>query len=156
MKNKKDRIAVIRDIVQGQTISSQDELLQELLRHGYEVTQATLSRDLKQMQIAKIATRDGGYMYVMPDVAASMKNKTPGYFTLPHSMQGIVGIECSTVLVVVRTKPAYAGSVAYNIDQSALPEVMGTIAGDDTILVIPRSGYTTTQVAEALCQVLPR
>ena len=62
MKNKKDRIAAIRDIIQSQSISSQEELMRELLIKGIEVTQATLSRDLKQMQIAKIATREGGYM----------------------------------------------------------------------------------------------
>ena len=122
MKNKKDRIAVIRDIIQSQSISSQDELLTQLLEKGFKVTQATLSRDLKQMQIAKIATREGGYMYVMPDVAA----------------------------------PGYASSIAYDIDMCALPEVMGTLAGDDTILVIPRSGFTTHQVAEALCAALPK
>lgn len=156
MKNKKDRISAIREIVQGQSISSQDELLRVLVKRGFDVTQATLSRDLKQMQIAKIATRDGGYLYVMPDVAASMKNTTPGHFIPPHTLQGVVSMECSTVLIVVRTKPGYASSIAYDIDQSVLPEVMGTVAGDDTILVIPRSGYSTPQVAEALCRVLPR
>lgn len=154
MKNKKDRIAAIREIVQGQNISCQDELLQELIRRNFPVTQATLSRDLKQMQIAKIATRDGGYMYVMPDVAASMKSPGPSQFIAPHQMTGVISIECSSVLIVVRTKPSYASSIAYNIDQSFLPEVMGTLAGDDTVVVIPRSGYTTTQVAEALCRVL--
>lgn len=156
MKNKKDRIAVIREVIQSISISSQEELLQELVKRGFEVTQATLSRDLKQMQIAKIATREGGYMYVMPDVAASVKSKMPPHFIPPKTVSGVVSIECSQVLIVVRTKPGYASSIAYDIDLSALPEVMGTVAGDDTILVIPRSGYTTQQVAEALCNALPR
>jgi len=156
MKNKKDRIAVIREVIQSQSISSQDELLKELVTRGYEVTQATLSRDLKQMQIAKIATREGGYMYVMPDVAASAKNKTPQHIIPPKTVAGVVSIEFSQVLIVIRTKPGYASSIAYDIDMSALPEVMGTIAGDDTILIIPRSGFTTHQVAEALCKALPK
>lgn len=156
MKNKKDRIAVIRDIIQSQSISSQDELQKELLKRGFEVTQATLSRDLKQMQIAKIATREGGYMYVMPDVAASVKNKVSPHFIPPKTVAGVVSIECSLVLIVIRTKPGYASSIAYDIDMSALPEVMGTLAGDDTILVIPRSGFTPHQVAEALCVTLPK
>lgn len=156
MKNKKDRISAIRDIVQNQSVGNQDELLSLLQAKGFEVTQATLSRDLKQMQVAKIATRDGGYVYVMPDVAASIKDGFASHFIQPHSMQGIVSIECSSVLIVIKTKPGYASSIAYDIDTAELKEVMGTIAGDDTILVIPRGGYTPTQVAESLCNVLPK
>lgn len=156
MKNKKDRLHAIRDVIQSQSISSQDELQRQLQAMGFEVTQATLSRDLKQMQIAKVATREGSYMYVMPDVAASAKNKVAPYFVPPKTVAGVISIECSQVLIVVRTKPGYASSIAYDIDMSALPEVMGTLAGDDTILVIPRGGYTTHQVAEALCEALPR
>ena len=156
MKNKIDRISVIRDIVQNQSIGSQDELLAQLQSKGSDVTQATLSRDLKQMQVAKIATRDGGYVYVMPDVAATIKGGIAPHFIPPYSMKGIVSIECSSVLIVIKTKPGYASSIAYDIDMAELKEVMGTIAGDDTILVIPRGGYTTTQVAESLCAFLPK
>lgn len=156
MKSKKERITIIREVIQSQSIGSQDELQRELLRRGYEVTQATLSRDLKQMQIAKIATREGSYMYVMPDVAASAKNKAAAHIIPPKTVAGVISIECSQVLIVVRTKPGYASSIAYDIDMSSLPEVMGTVAGDDTILVIPRAGYTTHQVAEALCDALPK
>lgn len=156
MKNKKDRIAAIREVIQNQSIGSQDELLKVLVTHGFAVTQATLSRDLKQMQIAKIATREGGYMYVMPDVAASVKTKVAPHIIPPKTVAGVVSIECSQVLIVIRTKPGYASSIAYDIDMSGLPEVMGTLAGDDTVLVIPRGGYTTNQVAEALCNALPK
>lgn len=156
MKNKKDRIAAIREVIQSQSIGSQEELLKVLITHGFAVTQATLSRDLKQMQIAKIATREGGYMYVMPDVAASAKCKVAPHIIPPKTVAGVVSIECSQVLLVVRTKPGYASSIAYDIDMSGLPEVMGTVAGDDTILVIPRGGYTTNQVADALCAALPK
>lgn len=157
MKNKKDRIAAIREVIQSQSISSQEELLKELVVRGFEVTQATLSRDLKQMQIAKVATREGDYMYVMPDVAASVEKKTaPAHIIPPKTLAGVLKIECSQVLIVIRTKPGYASSIAYDIDMSALPEVMGTLAGDDTILVIPRGGYSTQQVADAICEALPK
>lgn len=156
MRNKKDRINAIRDIIQSRSIGSQEELLQELRKQDYDVTQATLSRDLKQMQIAKIATREGAYMYVMPDVAASARNNVAPHFIPAHTVAGVVSIECSQILIVIRTKPGYASSIAYDIDMSALPEVMGTVAGDDTILVIPRGGYTPHQVAEALCEALPK
>jgi len=156
MKEKMDRISAIREIIQSRDISSQQELLDILVKKGYKLTQATLSRDLKQMQIVKMSLRDGGYLYVMPDVAASMKSNLTSHFVSPHNIKGVVSVECSTVLVVVRTKPGYASSIASDVDQSLLPEVMGTVAGDDTILVIPRGGYTTNQVAEALVNILPR
>lgn len=154
MKNKKDRIACIREIVQSMSIGSQDELLRELDRHGFTVTQATLSRDLKQMQIAKIATREGSYMYVMPDVAATLKSSIAPHVIPPHTIAGVVSIECSSVLIVMRTKPGYASSIAYDIDMSSMPEVMGTLAGDDTLLIVPRGGYTTAEVADALVRTL--
>lgn len=156
MKNKKDRISAIREIVQNFCIGCQEDLLRELQKRGFEVTQATLSRDLKQMQIAKVSTREGGYMYVMPDVAATFKDHIAPHFIPQQTVAGVVSIECSNVLIVIRTKPGYASSIAYDIDMSSLQEVMGTIAGDDTILVIPRAGYTTPQVAEALCEALPK
>lgn len=156
MKVKIDRITAIRKIIQTQDISSQQELLDILRKEGHKLTQATLSRDLKQMQIVKMSLRNGGYLYVMPDVAASMKSSITNHFVSPHNIKGVVSVECSTVLVVIRTKPGYASSIAYDVDQALLPEVMGTVAGDDTILVIPRGGYTTNQVAESVCNLLPR
>ena len=156
MKVKKDRLDTLRMIISSREMGSQDELLTALQQEGFKLTQATLSRDLKQMQVAKIATRDEGYVYVMPDVAATIKGGIAPHFIPPYSMKGIVSIECSSVLIVIKTKPGYASSIAYDIDMAELKEVMGTIAGDDTILVIPRGGYTTTQVAESLCAFLPK
>lgn len=153
MKNKKDRIALIREIIQNQCIGSQDELLRALEKRGIAVTQATLSRDLKQMQIVKAATREGGYMYVMPDVAVILKDSASGSVITPQNPH-VRSIECSTVLIVIRTKPGHAGVIASDIDNAALPEVMGTLAGDDTVLIVPRGGYTTAQVAEALMKEL--
>ena len=153
MKSKKERIAHIREVIQNQCIGSQDELLHVLSKRGFNVTQATLSRDLKQMQIVKVATREGGYMYVMPDVAASLKANFSGGVVTPQNPH-VLSIESSTVLIVIRTKPGHAGVIASDIDNAALPEVMGTLAGDDTVLIIPRGGYTTAQVSEALMREL--
>lgn len=156
MKEKKDRIQAIRDIIRTRDIGNQQELLDILLQRGFRLTQATLSRDLKMLQIVKMSLSDGGYLYVMPDVAASMQSNLTRHFVSPRNIKGVQSVECSTVLVVVRTKPGYASALASDIDLALLPEVMGTIAGDDTILVIPRGGYNTNQVAEALVKMLPR
>ena len=154
MNAKIKRIAAIKEVIQTRNISSQEELLEVLKAKGFDLTQATLSRDLKQMQIAKVSSRDGGYMYVMPDVAASMHSGGALNVIPPHSLTSIVSIECSHILTVIRTKPGYASGIASDIDQAAINEVMGTIAGDDTVLVIPRGGYTPSQVAEAICHTL--
>lgn len=154
MNNKIKRIAAIKEVIQSRNISCQEEILEALHQKGFELTQATLSRDLKQMQIAKIATRDGGYMYVMPDVAASLQNSSTANVIPPHCLTSIVSIECSHILTLIRTKPGYASGIASDIDLAKIPEVMGTIAGDDTVLVIPRGGYTPAQVAEAICHTL--
>lgn len=152
-KTKKDRIANIREIIQSQSIGSQEELLKVLAKRGFDVTQATLSRDLKQMQIVKVATREGGYMYVMPDVAASLRNNRSSRIVTPQNPH-VLSIESSSVLVVIRTKPGHAGVIASDIDNAAMSEVMGTLAGDDTVLIIPRGGYTMTQVVDALLREL--
>lgn len=151
MIGKRARIAAIRDIIQTQCISSQEDLLSILTTRGIETTQATLSRDLKQMQITKVATREGNYMYVMPDAVAPVTTTAHPRYIPTHLVHGVVSVECSQILCVLRTKPGNASSVAYDIDVRQLKEVMGTIAGDDTILVIPRTGFTPEQVAEAIC-----
>lgn len=151
MTDKLRRIAAIREIIQTQCIGSQEELLVALKSRGIEATQATMSRDLKQMQITKVATREGSYMYVMPETAPAITTTPQPRYMPAHLVHGVVSVECSQILCVLRTKPGNASSVAYDIDVRQLREVMGTIAGDDTILVIPRTGYTPQQVIEAIC-----
>lgn len=154
MKYKKERIAWIREIITNQSIHNQEELQKELQAQGISVTQATLSRDLKQMRIAKVSIPEGGYRYIATHdkifEEQHLKSKQAG----PSSLKGVLNIECSEVLIVIKTTPGLAGSIAYNIDIAALPEIMGTIAGDDTILVIPRSGYLMEQVKKSIYNYL--
>ncbi len=156
MKEKDDRLQAIREVIQTRDVGNQQELLEILQERGYKLTQATLSRDLKALRIVKMSLSEGGYLYVLPDVAASMEGNLTNHFVSPHNIKGVQSVECSTVLVVVRTKPGYASALASDIDQMMAPEIMGTVAGDDTILVIPRGGYNTNQVAEVLVKILPR
>lgn len=151
MTDKYKRIAAVREIIQTQCIGSQEELLAALKERGIVATQATMSRDLKQMQVTKIATREGSYMYVMPEAAAAVTSTPRPRYMPTHLVHGVVSVEYSQILCVLRTKPGNASSVAYDIDVRQLREVMGTIAGDDTILVIPRAGFTPQQVIEAIC-----
>ncbi len=156
MKNKKERLLAIREIIMQQKISGQDELLSLLVEKGFDLTQATLSRDLKQLQIAKVASNDGGYIYILPEMGGvgKMVNTRP----VNNSMlanSGFVSLEFSRHLAVVRTRPGYASSIAYDIDVNAPHEILGTIAGDDTILIIPREEYSREQVIDALSIFIP-
>jgi transcriptional regulator of arginine metabolism len=155
MKSKNNRLDAIKIIISSKEIGSQEELLQELLKEGYQLTQATLSRDLKQLKVAKAASMNGNYVYVLPN------NTMYKRMTEQHSAMemlrtdGVRGIEFSGNLAVIRTRPGYASSVAYDIDNRDFDEVLGTIAGDDTILLVLREGCTRTSVINALSLVIP-
>ncbi len=156
MKNKQLRWAIIREAITKNRISSQEELLQILASKGLTLTQATLSRDLKQMKVAKVPNSLGNYTYVLsdgmnrvnPEVEATwQENLTPA--------SGFLSIEFSNNLAVIKTLPGYANSIAYIIDQNVKMEILGTIAGDDTILLIPREGFSRKQIMDALLEYIP-
>lgn len=156
MSVKNERLDTIKMIISSREISNQEELIRALEAEGFKLTQATLSRDLKQMKVSKAISQNGRSVYVLPANATykRVKDNRPIHEMMNHS--GFISLRFSRNIGVIKTRPGYASSIAYDIDMSALPEVMGTLAGDDTILVVPRSGYTTHQVAEALCAALPK
>jgi len=137
------RLALITEILESQFISNQDDLQQALSNKGVNITQATLSRDLKTLRAARITSSDGGSRYVIQDTPQNNQAVTE----LPDHLDGVKSIEFSGQLGVVRTLPGFANAVAYYIDQADIQEFMGTIAGDDTILLIGRAGYTENQLA---------
>lgn len=155
MKSKNNRLDAIKIIISSKEIGSQDELLQELTKEGFQLTQATLSRDLKQLKVAKAASMNGNYVYVLPN------NTMYKRMTEQHSVaemlrsDGIRGIEFSGNLAVIRTRPGYASSVAYDIDNHNLTEILGTIAGDDTILLVLREGCERSTVLNSLSLIIP-
>ena len=155
MKNKIDRISVIRDIVQNQSIGSQDELLAQLQSKGFDVTQATLSRDLKQLKVAKAASMNGNYVYVLPNVTMYKRISTPVQIKEMMQVPGFRSIHFSGNMGVIKTRPGYASSIAYNIDNSNIPYILGTIAGDDTIFIVIREDASERDVVTALSSVVP-
>ena len=155
MKSKNNRLDAIKMIISSKEIGSQDELLQELTQEGFQLTQATLSRDLKQLKVAKAASMNGNYVYVLPNNTMYRRMTEPHTATEMLRADGIRGIEFSGNLAVIRTRPGYASSVAYDIDNRDFDEVLGTIAGDDTILLVLREGCTRTSVINALSLVIP-
>lgn len=155
MKNKTSRLDSIKMIISSKEIGSQEELLQELAKEGFQLTQATLSRDLKQLKVAKAASMNGNYVYVLPN------NTMYKRMTEPHSASemlrhnGFMSIEFSSNLAVIRTRPGYASSLAYDIDNNNFPEILGTIAGDDTIILVLSEESSRGSIKNALSHIIP-
>ena len=154
MKKKTDRLDAIKMIVSSKEISSQDELLQALKTEGFDLTQATLSRDLKQMKVAKAANTNGKYVYVLPnDIMYNPNNIVTASEMLMNS--GFVSLQFSGNIAVIRTRPGYASSMAYDIDNRECPAILGTIAGDDTIMLVLHEAASHDEVRIFLSQVIP-
>jgi transcriptional regulator of arginine metabolism len=151
MKTRTQRLLTIRRIIQGEAISNQDELLQRLDKAGFELTQATLSRDLKFLQAGKRPDKERGYVYMLPGNTPEppLPGKSPGD-RRDFPLNGFVSLDFAHQMAVIRTLPGYANSIAYTIDEMDAFEILGTIAGDDTILIIPREGISREDVRNVL------
>ena len=142
-------------IISSREMSSQEELLNALEHEGFRVTQATLSRDLKQLKVAKAATLHGKYVYVLPNETMYKRVSTPRSALEMLQTSGFVSINFSGNMGVIRTRPGYASSIAYNIDNSDIPQIIGTIAGDDTIFIVIKQGVSPEDVKDSLERVIP-
>ena len=155
MKAKNDRLETLRMIISSRQMGNQEELLAALREEGFVVTQATLSRDLKQLKVAKAATMRGNYVYVLPNVTMYKRVSTPAQIKEMMQVPGFLSIHFSGNMGVIKTRPGYASSIAYNIDASNIPYILGTIAGDDTIFIVVREGVHQKDVVGALSSVMP-
>ncbi len=154
MGKKTKRLDAIKLIISSKEIGSQEELLQALKEKDFFITQATLSRDLKQLNVAKAANVKGKYVYVLPN---DILYKRPGehvYKDMPRS-NGFISLNFSGNLAVIRTRPGYASSMAYDIDNMEGSPILGTIAGDDTILLVLHEGTPHGEMARFLEQMIP-
>jgi transcriptional regulator of arginine metabolism len=152
MKSRTQRLLAIRKLIENQKISSQEELVSKLSKKGFSLTQATLSRDLKYLRAAKIADAARGYIYFLPSRETEQVNLLSDE---SFPLNGFVSIEFAWHLGVIRTLPGYAPSIASAIDNMGNWQIIGTIAGDDTILLIPREGTTKEEVKNILSRLIP-
>lgn len=157
MKKKIERFELIKKIISSEVISNQDDLQLRLHAMGMEVTQATLSRDLKSLQVIKVSDAKAGYAYRLPsyDMLHPSQNEA-GPSRMNFLADGVLGIEFSGNLGVIKTLPGFAPSTALAIDESGCKEILGTIAGDDTILVVIRDGVGRNDVIHALVSIMPK
>lgn len=155
MKIKNNRLEALRMIISSQQLGSQEELLSALQREGFKLTQATLSRDLKQLKVAKAASMSGNYVYVLPNETMYKRVSTPQQVREMMQVPGFLSINFSGNMGVIKTRPGYASSIAWNIDNSDVPQILGTIAGDDTIFIVVKQGCSEKEVIDALSDVVP-
>lgn len=146
---KVSRLIAIEKILTAGEISSQEELILKLKREGISCTQATLSRNLRQLGVMKVPDGKGGYRYSLSGTA--LKPAIAGL----NIISVIRNMIDSNSMIVLKTAPGHANSVAVVIDNSDRFEIAGTIAGDDTLLVIPRNNITLSDVHTCLEIILP-
>ena len=155
MRIKKDRLETLRMIISSREMGSQEELLAALQEEGFKLTQATLSRDLKQLKVAKAASMGGNYVYVLPNVTMYKRVSSPAQVKEMMQVPGFISINFSGNMGVIKTRPGYASSIAYNIDNSDIPYILGTIAGDDTIFIVISEHASESDVVSSLSKVVP-
>ena len=142
--SKRTRHEQILEVVRGHRVASQEALRELLHERGTEVTQATLSRDMRELRLVKVPGADGSGYYSLPDEWEGTPPLESLLPTLFHSAEGVDN------LLVVRTMKGGAQTVAAGIDWEEWPEVLGTLAGDDTILIIMRDAAALPAVQERL------
>lgn len=147
--NRAGRQARIVAILSSAQVRSQNELAALLAAEGIEVTQATLSRDLEELGAVKLRGADGGTgIYVVPEDGSPVRGVSGGTDRMARLLgELLVSTDDSGNLAVLRTPPGAAHYLASAIDRAALPQVVGTIDGDDTILVVAREPTTGAQLA---------
>jgi transcriptional regulator of arginine metabolism len=148
---KVTRLLAIEKIISDGDISSQDELLKKLKGQGISCTQATLSRNLRQLGVLRIPSDKGGYKYSLSESSS----QSAGSRQNVKVISAIKSITDARGLIVLKTIPGHASSTAFTIDNAGRYEIAGTIAGDDTLLIIPRDSITVSQIHSCLEMIFP-
>jgi len=155
MSKKDTRLEVIKMIISSQELSKQEDLMKELSKAGFPTAQATLSRDLRLLKVVKAQNAEGRYVYMMPKNQKYRSVSDSHMTVLAMNRLGVIGVKFSGNLAVVKTLPGHASHVAYDIDHADLDGVVGTIAGDDTVLVVTEEGLDRSALLDAFSQIMP-
>ncbi|MFO7939303.1 MAG: hypothetical protein R6U66_06090 [Bacteroidales bacterium] len=148
---KTERLRTIRQLLLNHKLRSQEQLLQLLIDKGYKATQATLSRDLKDLQATKqVDKQTGSYTYTLPE--KSDRHTAP---TMTFAADEFISIDFSQNMAVIKTLSGFANAIALYIDRLELHEILGTLAGDNTIMVILRENITRRAFIESLLEHIP-
>ena len=150
MKTKRQN--VILEIIEEHDIETQEELIDILRREGFNVTQATVSRDIRDLDLVKVATPGGSYKYV---VSRLSKNGVGGVSLLRNPIvETVVNITSAQNIVVFKTTPGMAGAVATFIDRMPDSNILGSVAGDDTIIIVTPDNDAAVATVEKFKSVI--
>ncbi|MTH52346.1 transcriptional regulator ArgR [Bacillus mangrovi] len=148
--NKGQRHIKIREIITQDEIETQDDLVDQLKNAGYNVTQATVSRDIKELHLVKVPMIDGRYKYSLPadqrfNPLAKLKRAL---------IDAFVKVDSAGHMIVMKTLPGNANAIGALIDNLDWDDILGTICGDDTILIICRSPEVTEEITNRFLEML--
>jgi transcriptional regulator of arginine metabolism len=141
----------IRDLITQHEIETQEELVESLRNSGFNVTQATVSRDIRELHLIKVPLDDGRYKYSMP----SDQRFNPVHKLRRSLSDNFIHMDSADNLVVIKCLPGTANAIGSLIDNLEWNEIMGTICGDDTILMICRSKEQSSAVINQILEMIP-
>ena len=140
---KKERQGKILEIITKYDVETQDELIARLREHEFIVTQATISRDIRELKLTKVSSGAGSYKYVQ------QKDENRTDVRLSRTLtDSITHVDCALNQIVLKTYPGMAGAVAVSVDSIDKSEILGCVAGDDTIIVVCRTVESASSIAE--------
>lgn len=147
---KRIRQEKLLELISKYEIDTQDELIDRLRESGFEVTQATVSRDIRELNISKMTTGKGTYRYVLPKQAAPASNMKFNSALI----DALISIDYACNIVVLKTHAGLANALAVGIDAMHLDEILGCVAGDDTILLVSRSEESARHIAQRFHELI--
>lgn len=152
MKERSERLKAVRHLIRNNRIESQEELLKALTKEGFDVTQATLSRDLKLLRVGKVSDGRAGYVYTLHDD----EDKDGSIRVLAQDfLRGYVSIDWNAATVVIKTFSGHADAVANALDYLNMDEILGTVAGDSCVFAALRDGVGGEDFMRALKKRIP-
>ncbi len=151
LMDKRQRLGVIRRLIESERISSQEQLLEALGKNGVSVNQSTLSRDLHFLNIIKAPDGEGGYVYRFVE--------TPARKTV-HRISSVISENVQLMgfsgnIAVIKTMSGYANAMGALVDANNFPEILGTIAGDDTLFILLKEGVAREEFVESVKRIFP-
>ena len=156
MITKNRRLAIIQELVNVHSPNSQGKLLKLLHERGFTITQTTLSRDIKQLKISKMPNDRGNYTYTNPPQEIINPNRFISKDKAVSILnRGFISFEFSNQLGIIKTRSGHANAMASDINTRASSVIVGTIASENTILIVPREGMSREEIINTLETIIP-